>query len=51
MPSGIVGSALCILGGGEVLGGLIFGRVVDRLGVRTTFVLVMMVELGGLALA
>lgn len=51
MEPGLVGPAMCILGGGEVLGGLLVGWMIDAAGVRTALAAVVAVQGGALALA
>lgn len=51
MSPGLVGPAMCILGGGEIIGGLAVGAVIDRCGLRVAVVLIVLVQGGALAIA
>jgi hypothetical protein len=51
MAPEMVGPAMCILGGGQVVGGLVIGGVIDRLGVRCGCVLIVAVVGSAMAVA
>eukprot|EP00038_Savillea_parva_P025857 m.49843 g.49843 ORF g.49843 m.49843 type:complete len:565 (+) comp7172_c0_seq2:499-2193(+) len=51
MDSGWVGPAICILAGGEILGGMLMGRVLDKLGIPVTFIILTAMQGGALTLA
>jgi hypothetical protein len=51
MPDTMIGSSMCILGGGEVAGGLFIGKMIDVCGRSAATVVVVLLQAGALVLA